>query len=295
MLPLFFTRFRTAIIGMSMVISFSAVSATDEPIASEATSKVIANIAHTLIKLAPGGTVIDTIISPYIDDTLVKYLSGDPKKIQPILVNRQTQISKKLQDSAESDMPVLKAQLELIQKELTTLEALQQPHENNENLTQMSSQINNDAKQMVNAIDNRSTQLANVESKLDDATERFHQANTSESPASNSPSPSEPRSPSFDCGRSRYEDEKLICQNASLSDIDGRLGDVYKELKNFYSPSEAQELKNEEISWIVRRRQQLTTDCKINNAVDMPCAMELWKERITQLEAQLQNAKARRL
>jgi len=291
MVSLFFPRFRMAILGMSMVISFSAASEAGEPLVSETTSKVIASIAHTLIKLAPGGSVIDTIIAPYIDDTLVKYLSGDPKKIQPILENQQTQIAKKLQDSAESDIPVLKAQLDLIQKELKTLQALQQPDGSKEKLAQASSQINNDAKQMVSAIDNRSTQLASVESKLNDAAERFQQANKGVSP----PSTDRLRPPSFDCSKAKKEDEKLICQNASLSAIDGRLGDVYRELKNFYPPSEAQALKKEEIAWILRRRQLLTTKCKINNAVDIPCAMELWKERIAQLEAQLQNAKARRL
>jgi uncharacterized protein YecT (DUF1311 family) len=295
MVSLLFPRFRTAILGLSMVISFSAVSESGEPLVSEATSKVIASIAHTLIKLAPGGSVIDTIIAPYIDDTLVKYLSGDPKKIQPILENQQTQIAKKLQDSSESDIPVLKAQLDLIQKELKTLQALQQPDGSKEKLAQVSSQINNDAKQMVSAIDNRSTQLASVESKLNDAAERFQQANKGVSPPSTGSATGRLRPPSFDCSKAKKEDEKLICQNASLSDIDGRLGDIYRELKNFYSPSEAQALKKEEIAWILRRRQLLTTKCKINNAVDMPCAMELWKERIAQLEAQLQNAKARRL
>lgn len=276
------------------VLSGAAIPAFADPLVGKTTSKVIATVAHIIVERI-GGSTLDRVVAPYIDETLVQYLSGDPAKIQPALEQQRVEISQHLNDSAEKDIPILKAQLALVQKELNALKALQNAAPGSASLTEASTTVRQTAAQMAVGLEDRGVQLAKVQQKLEDVTVRFQRADTADSKTGPSPAAATLRPPSFDCHKARTEMEHLICDNPKLGDIDGRLGEVYWELRHFLAPSESQQLRKEEIAWIRRRDQSLDDACKHGDAVDMPCVIGLWKERIDQLEAQLQNAKGRRL
>jgi uncharacterized protein YecT (DUF1311 family) len=252
---------------------------------------VLTTIAHIIIERV-GGSTVDKIVGPYVDDALKTYLRGDPKQA---LEQQQAQITQKIPDSAEKDIPVLKAQLELIQKELKALRALQQAAPNSDATMQVSAKLQEGVTYMEHQLDDRDAELADVERNLKEVTVRFEQADKGQPAPSAAPKPTQLKKPSFNCNKAKTKTELLICHDAALGDIDGRLGEVYWELHRFLAPSEAQQLKKQEIAWIRRRDQQLATLCTTNGEVNMPCVIGLWKERIDQLKAQLQTAKARRL
>lgn len=292
MLSLRSHRLRTAMLVATLpTVSLCAFSAAGEPLVSETTSKVLTTVAHIIIERV-GGSTIDKIVGPYVDDALRTYLRGDPKET---LEQQRAQITQKIPDSAEKDIPVLKAQLELIQKELKALQALQQAALNSNATMQVSAKLQEGVTHMERKLNSRGTELANVEHNLKEVTVRFEQAGKGQPASLAAPKPAQLKKPSFNCSKAKTKTELLICYDATLGDIDGRLGEVYWELHRFLTPSEAQELKKQEIAWIRRRDQQLATSCTTNSEVSMPCVIKLWKDRIEQLEAQLQTAKARRL
>ncbi|MBI3249435.1 MAG: DUF1311 domain-containing protein [Deltaproteobacteria bacterium] len=285
-------RLRVAILVATLpTVLLGTYSVIAEPLVSETTSKVLTTIAHIIIERV-GGSTVDRIVGPYVDDTLKTYLRGDPKRA---LEQQQTQVNQKLSDSAEKDIPVLKAQLALIQEELRALRALRQATPNSATTTQVSSNLQEGVTHMERKLNDRGTELAGVERNLKEVAVRFEQADMRQPAPSTAPQPAQLKKPSFNCRKAKTKTELLICREATLGDIDGRLGEVYWELHRFLVPSEARELKKQEIAWIRRRDQQLTTSCTTDDEVDLPCVIGLWKERVDQLEAQLQIAKARRL
>jgi uncharacterized protein YecT (DUF1311 family) len=264
-----------------------------DPLVGKTTSKVIATVAHIIVERV-GGPTLDRIVSPYIDDNLVDYLSGDPNKIEPALVEQRTKIEQQMTDSSAEDVRVLKAQLELVQKELAAVKAMQAAPAGGAAVPQPSLvEVRETAKVMAEDIDRRGVQLAAVEQKLEDVS-RVQRAVASDSLAPPAGA-SLLREPSFDCARARTEMEHLICDTPTLRDLDGRLGEAYGGLRAFLSPSQFQQLKREEIAWIRARDRALQDRCKPRGTVDMPCVAGLWRERIAQLEGQLAHAKARSL
>ncbi len=285
-------RLRAAILAATLpTVFFGAYSVIAEPLVSETTSKVLATIAHIIIERV-GGSTVDRIVGPYVDDTLKTYLRGDPKQA---LEQQQTQVNQKLSDSAEKDIPVLKAQLALIQEELRALRALQQATPNSGTTTQVSSNLQAGVTSMERRLYTRGDELASVERNLKEVAVRVEQADKNLPSPSVTSRPAQLKKPSFNCNKAKTKAELLVCREATLGDIDGRLGEVYWELHRFLAPSEARELKKQEIAWIRRRDRQLTTSCTADDEVDLPCVIGLWKERVGQLETQLQTAKARQL
>lgn len=285
-------RLRAAIFAATLAAVFlGTYSVIAEPLVSETTSKVLATIAHIIIERV-GGSTVDRIVGPYVDDALKTYLRGDPKQA---LEQQQAQVNRKLSDSAEKDIPVLKAQLVLIQEELRALRALRQAAPNSGTTTQVSSNLQEGVTHMERKLNDRGAELAGVERNLKEVAVRFDQADKDQPSTSTTSRSTQLKKPSFNCRKAKTETELLICREATLGDIDGRLGEVYWELHRFLAPSEAQELKKQEIAWIRRRDRQLVTSCTTDDAVDLPCVIGLWKERVDQLEVQLQTAKARQL
>ena len=283
-----------ALAAVIAVVSLGVTSALADPLVGATTSKVITTIAHIIVERI-GGSTVDKILAPYIDDTLNEYLRGDPARVEPVLEERRDQIAQQLGgNSAEKDIPILKAQLELVQKELTALRALQKAPESVA-LANTDKHLADGVVQMEKKIDTRTAQLDSVQQKLDDVTVRVGQADASAKPAEAAPEKVALQSPSFDCHKAKKEIEHLICDNPTLADIDGRLGKVYWELRHFLAPSESEQLRREEIAWIKHRGERLKSECTPDGKVDLPCVIGLWKERIDQLQAQLQNAKARQL
>lgn len=292
MLSLRSYRLRTAMLAATLPTVFlGTYSVIAEPLVSETTSKVLTTIAHIIIERV-GGSTVDRIVGPYVDDALKTYLRNDPKQA---LEQQQAHINQKLPDSAEKDIPVLKAQLELIQNELKALRALQQAAPNSEATRQVSSNLQAGLTHMEGKLNDRGTELAGVERDLKEVTARVEQADAGRPTPASTSRPTPLKKPSFNCNKARTQAELLVCREATLGDIDGRLGEVYWELHRFLAPSEARELKKQEIAWIRRRDQRLATSCTTDDTVDLPCVIGLWKERVEQLETQLQTAKARQL
>jgi hypothetical protein len=137
----------------------------DEPLVSEATSKVLGTVAHVILGLTVGSTV-DRIVAPWVDEALAHYLRGNPTAIQPALKAEEAKLSQKLSDGAEQDIPVLKAQLELVQKELAALKAAQQAAPDHPATAEVSATLSTGVAQMGDKIAGRDAELAKVEQKL---------------------------------------------------------------------------------------------------------------------------------
>jgi len=94
--------------------------------------------------------------------------------------------------------------------------------------------------------------------------------------------------PSFDCDKATTKIEKLICNNQMLSEIDGRMGKIYSQLRKSLSKSEADKLKKQQIDWINRRNEKMINICLNDNYLDIDCSLVLWEKRIKELEAMIQ-------
>ena len=55
---------------------------------------------------------------------------------------------------------------------------------------------------------------------------------------------------SFDCARAKSASERLICGDARLSDLDGKLGSLYRERLALLSPQGANLLRQSQRSWL---------------------------------------------
>ena len=283
---------RRVLVITIVLFGLGGASALADPL-DTTTSKVITTIAHIIVERVAGSTV-DRIIAPYIDDTLRSYLVGNPGKVEPALQQAEVKLTQQVQgaDVAEAELPILKQQLALVQKELAALQAIRTNPEvkpSSDAVQKVDVHLADGVVQMEKSIDTRDEQLATVQQKLADVSARVDR------PSASAVQPGALRKPSFDCAKATKEMEHLICDNPSLADIDGRLGEVYWELRHFLEPSESQELKRQEIAWIKRRVDVMKDQCMPGGKTDLPCVIGLWKVRISQLETQLQNAKARKL
>jgi len=83
--------------------------------------------------------------------------------------------------------------------------------------------------------------------------------------------PSTSNSASFDCSKATHSSEKLICNNADLSDLDDSLSRLFKSER--ISSDNPDQLKSDQISWIKQVRE----------CTDVKCIKDLYVERIAQL------------
>lgn len=84
--------------------------------------------------------------------------------------------------------------------------------------------------------------------------------------------------PGFDCAKAATKVEKMICGNARLSELDGRLGVLYKKvLEKSPAPEDARERQR---SWLQGWR---------NTCKDAACLERAYTERISELEKDWKN------
>ena len=83
---------------------------------------------------------------------------------------------------------------------------------------------------------------------------------------------------SFDCGRARYLDEKTVCRDPALRQLDNQLAYVYRRLMLKLSPHARAQLDQQEESFVIRRR-----GCAENRA----CIEQSYRTRIDDLEQAL--------
>jgi len=91
---------------------------------------------------------------------------------------------------------------------------------------------------------------------------------------------------SFDCASAKAPREKLICGDATLSELDGQLGRAYQARRALLSPHGADMLQRSELSWLHFITLICPLDHKENNgSLDQPttCLQRRYQERLTQL------------
>lgn len=88
--------------------------------------------------------------------------------------------------------------------------------------------------------------------------------------------------PSFDCTKAETAVEQMICDHTLLSDVDGRLGKIYTQLKAASAIQDKNTLQAEQRAWLEKRDMQL-----IHCAKNMDCALKIYTDRIEALQAQL--------
>jgi len=86
--------------------------------------------------------------------------------------------------------------------------------------------------------------------------------------------------PSFDCAKARTAIEKSICSNPKLGDIDGNMGELYRQVRRSLWGNQAKLFVNEQKAWITRR----DAYC---GAYDTECLIGVYQERISQLQRRL--------
>jgi uncharacterized protein len=82
------------------------------------------------------------------------------------------------------------------------------------------------------------------------------------------------RAASFDCAKAKTPVEKMICSDAALSELDGRLASAYRRALGLASNPEP--LKVEQRSWLTNER---------SKCADVACLKRSCQQRLTALEA----------
>jgi uncharacterized protein len=82
------------------------------------------------------------------------------------------------------------------------------------------------------------------------------------------------RAASFDCAKAKTPVEKMICSDAALSELDGRLASAYRRALGLASNPEA--LKVEQRAWLTNERRK---------CADVACLRRSYQQRLTALEA----------
>src|SRR5215831_2287696 len=83
----------------------------------------------------------------------------------------------------------------------------------------------------------------------------------------------EARAASFDCAKASTAVEKLICSDAKLSELDGRLAAAYR--RALATPAVAQRVKQDQRVWLADR----------NRCADAACLTNAYQRRLASLEA----------
>lgn len=86
--------------------------------------------------------------------------------------------------------------------------------------------------------------------------------------------PSLARAASFDCAKAKTPVEKMICSDATLSELDGRLASAYRRALGLASNPEP--LKAEQRAWLTTERKR---------CADVACLRQAYQQRRTALEA----------
>jgi uncharacterized protein len=82
------------------------------------------------------------------------------------------------------------------------------------------------------------------------------------------------RAASFDCAKAQTPVEKMICSDATLSDLDGRLASAYRRAIGLASIPEP--LRAEQRSWLTTERRK---------CADVTCLKRAYQQRLTAIEA----------
>jgi uncharacterized protein len=82
------------------------------------------------------------------------------------------------------------------------------------------------------------------------------------------------RAASFDCAKAKAAVEKMICSDAALSELDGRLASAYRRALGLASNPEP--LKAGQRSWLTTERRK---------CADVACLKQAYQQRLTALEA----------
>lgn len=85
--------------------------------------------------------------------------------------------------------------------------------------------------------------------------------------------------PSFDCAQASEPVEKLICDNAAIGDLDGRLGAAFRRAQA-RDPQNADTRSAEEQQWLNER----DAACQIDKADAVDCLARFYRIRIGELE-----------
>jgi uncharacterized protein YecT (DUF1311 family) len=98
---------------------------------------------------------------------------------------------------------------------------------------------------------------------------------SSETPASKmaSSADSSPFTPSFDCSKASNGQEKMVCADRDLSQLDVQMSQAYAKKRELVSDKDA--VKKEQLNWI---------KFSLRACSDKPCLIEAYKKRIAELQ-----------
>ena len=86
--------------------------------------------------------------------------------------------------------------------------------------------------------------------------------------------------PSFDCREASVTIEFSICNSPELSDIDGRMGKIYWDLRDSLPNYASEELLQEQLRWLRIR----DSSC---NPTDINCLMSVYRLRVIELSSRI--------
>lgn len=89
---------------------------------------------------------------------------------------------------------------------------------------------------------------------------------------------------SFDCSQAREPDDIAICNDRELNDMDVRMTTLLDIAKGFVLMGERGALQDDQRNWLADRRR-----C----GADVACLRRSYRKRIGELEAELQDIRAR--
>ncbi|PHM50275.1 lysozyme inhibitor LprI family protein [Xenorhabdus miraniensis] len=80
---------------------------------------------------------------------------------------------------------------------------------------------------------------------------------------------------SFDCAKAKAPDEKAICSNPKLNDLDVEMSVKYHFLKGLFTMGVSGDMYDDQTAWLKQRQK-----CKGNTA----CLLQSYHQRINQLD-----------
>ncbi len=90
--------------------------------------------------------------------------------------------------------------------------------------------------------------------------------------------------PSFDCRNATTKIEKVICNNAEISHVDGQLGLLYVRLRNKLNITDFKTLKKEQKLWIRNRDERVLKYCQGLAGLNVNCVNEIYGQRIAEFK-----------
>lgn len=88
----------------------------------------------------------------------------------------------------------------------------------------------------------------------------------------------------FDCQQASTQIERMICEHADISSIDGQLGIAYEQLTSRLDQARLEKLKADQRAWLKKRDSLIRNSCVQSGQLNTGCVVDIYQQRIDRLK-----------